>query len=85
MVDELENLKTCLSHLPNLYKNDIIISYLKDHSLENIRISDNPKVAEMLTSGSFTMSHLEWLFESCRTHKLFTEDFEYYIKRVLTQ
>jgi hypothetical protein len=83
VMTELESLKEGLSPFPDLHKDDIIISYAKDHHIENVLASDNPTLSVMITSGALVMSHLQWLFESCRMHKHFTEDFEKYIKKTI--
>jgi hypothetical protein len=85
VVSELELLKEGLSHLPDIHKDDILISYLKDHSVKVDWTNDNPKIMETISNGSLITSHLQWLFESCQTHERFTADFEYFIKKSLKE
>jgi|HubBroStandDraft_6_1064221.scaffolds.fasta_scaffold3030689_1 hypothetical protein len=85
VVNELELLKNGISQLSTIKKEDIVISYLKDHSIDDQLIADNPALTELISSGSIPISHLERLFESCRTNKRFTDDFEAYIRNTLTE
>jgi hypothetical protein len=80
---ELTVLNQGISHIPVYFKVEIIISYLKDHSLEANWVEANPALSRMVTSGFFKTSHLESLFESCRNNKVFLNDFEEYISRLL--
>jgi hypothetical protein len=80
---ELSVLNQGISHIAIYFKVEIIISYLKDHSLKTAWIEANPALTRMLTCGFFKTSHLESLFESCRNNKVFLYDFEEYISRLL--
>jgi hypothetical protein len=81
---ELSDINTGIAGLPGLHKNDIIISYLKDPSLTNARISANPALTELFTSGRLVTTNLKSLFESCRINSQFSEDFEEYIRKNLS-
>ena len=80
MVAELTVVLDDLVHIPIYFKRDIIVSYLKDHSIKTEWINANPKLATLMTSGSLATRHLETLFEACRWNKTFRVDFERYIK-----
>lgn len=84
MVKELTALNEGIAHTPVYFKAEIIISYLKNHSLKNDWINANPKLAELMISNSFVTVHIESLFEFCRSNHLFLHGFESYItKQVL--
>jgi hypothetical protein len=76
---ELSALNQGISHTAIYFKVEIILSYLKDHCLKTDWIEANPALTRMVTSGFFKTSHLESLFESCRTNKVFLDDLENYI------
>ena len=80
---ELSVLSQGISQISNYYKVEIIISYLKDHSLKPDWVEANPALSRMITSGFFKTSNLESLFESCRNNKVFLYDLEEYISRQL--
>jgi hypothetical protein len=80
---ELSVLNQGILHIAIYFKVEIIISYLKDHSLKTDWIEANPALARMITSGFLKTSHLESLFESCRNHKVFLKDFEDHIRKEL--
>jgi hypothetical protein len=81
VVNELEDINNGIAGLPGIHKEDIIISYLKDHSIENAWLSANPSLAELCTSGRLVTTNLRSLFESCRINDQFSEAFEQYIRK----
>jgi hypothetical protein len=80
---ELSILNQGIAHVAIYFKVEIIISYLKDHSLKTDWVEANPALARLITSGFFNTSHLESLFESCRNNKVFLYDLEEYMSRLL--
>ena len=80
---ELSVLNQGISNVAMYYNVEIIVSFLKNHSLKTTWIEANPALARMITSGFFKTSHLESLFESCRNNKVFLKDFEGYISKQL--
>lgn len=80
IVDELIGIKEGIAHLAIYFKAEIIVSYLRDHSLQTAWIEGNPPLAKMITSGSLQTSQLEGLFESCRNNKPFLKGLEDYLQ-----
>ncbi|THU40455.1 hypothetical protein FAM09_11380 [Niastella caeni] len=80
---ELSVLNQGISHIAIYFKVEIIISYLKDHSLKTDWVEANPALSRIITSGFFKTSNLESLFESCRNNKAFLTDFENHISKEL--
>ena len=80
---ELSVLNQGISNVAMYYNVEIIVSFLKNHSLKTAWIEANPALTRMITSGFFKTSHLESLFESCRNNKAFLKDFEEYISKQL--
>jgi hypothetical protein len=62
-------------------KEDIIISYLKNHSLSRNMINKNTYLSRLMTDRMFITTHIELLFDCCRNNKLFTGDLENYIRQ----
>ena len=50
--EEVISIRQRIEHLPSFYKADIIVSFLKDHSLQDNWIKGNPELVELITSGS---------------------------------
>jgi hypothetical protein len=65
------------------YKEDIIISYLKDHSIKNIWITANPLLANLVTSNVLLTSNIEALFDASRTNMVFKKQFETFLIEML--
>jgi hypothetical protein len=82
-MSELSALKRGISETPIYFKVEIIISFLKNHSLEVTWIDANPSLARMITSGFFKTSNLESIFDSGRNNSGFLNDYEEYIRKQL--
>jgi len=80
---ELDVLKKDAAHTPIYFKVEIVISYLKNHSLNNKWIRANPKLVALMTSNSSRTAHIESLFDFCRMKPIYSRDFESYIKMKL--
>jgi hypothetical protein len=81
VIDELNVLNESIHSLPAAHKADIIISYLKDHSLKTEWIGANPELTGLITSNFFRTSHIELLFASCRGNATFLTGFEEHLKK----
>lgn len=83
MVAELTRVIADLCETPIYYKKDIVVSYLKDHSVKTEWIEANPRLVQIMTSGVLSTAHLEKLFEGCRWNTAFRSQFERYVKQRL--
>lgn len=84
VLNELADINTGTAGLPGIYKESIIISFLKDRSIQNDWLKANPVLTGLFNSGNFTTSHLESLFDSCKMNNRFLEDYEEYIRKNLS-
>lgn len=82
-MSELSALRRGILDTPVYFKVEIIISFLKNHSLEVIWVEANPSLARMITSGFFKTSNLELIFDSGRNNTSFLKDYEEYIGQQL--
>jgi hypothetical protein len=80
VVHELMGIKEGIAHLAIYFKAEIIVSYLRDHSLQTAWIAGNPALAKLVVSGDLQTSNLEGLFESCRNNKPFLKGLEDYLQ-----
>jgi len=69
---------------PLFYKDEIIISFLKDHSLHYDWIHANPELTELVTSGEIFTGSIESLFEASRNNLDFRDEFEQYLTKSFT-
>lgn len=83
MKEELIFLNRKMIELPLYFKEEIIISYLKDHCIKNEWIKANPELVKFLLSGNFNSRQTEFLFDYCRFKPEFRRDFEKYMKKAL--
>ena len=82
-MSELAALRSGISDISIYFKVEIIISYLKNHTLPVAWVEANPALTRMVTSGFFKTANLESLFESYRDNNIFIIDLEEYIRRQL--
>jgi hypothetical protein len=81
VMTELSDINDGIAGLPVLHKEEIILSYLKDHSFKNKWHSANPALTEIFSSGRLVTTNLRSLFESCRINDQFSEEFEEYVRK----
>lgn len=77
---ELSKIVSDLHEFPVYFKKEIIVSYLRDHSIRSEWIAANPLLVKLLTSGALATGQMELLFERCRWNKAFRQDYERYIR-----
>jgi hypothetical protein len=83
--EEVISIRKHIEHLPSSYKADILVSFLKDHSLQDNWIKNNPGLVELITSGSLFSGSTEALFESCREHPAFRQQLETYLAQSFSE
>jgi hypothetical protein len=81
VTDEIQLINEETVNIPPLFKVEILISFLKDHSVENNLTRANPELTDLITSGSLLKGNIESLFESCRNNPAFRQDLETYLKK----
>ena len=82
---ELEDMLKATEGITSTNKDEIIITYLKDHSVENGSGENNTELAQLLNDGHIVTTHIEALFESSHANKHFKRGFEDYIRESLAE
>jgi len=77
--EEVMIINTKTEHLPFSFRSEIIVSFLKDHSLQEDWAKANPGLTALVTSGSLFTGNIEALFESCRNNPGYRQDLETYL------
>lgn len=83
VIHELLTLKKNLSSSGIAYKEEILISYFKKRSLKEDWIMGNPVLSSLISSGVFTTTHLEALFECSEGNEKFQKQYEKYLRESL--
>jgi len=83
VINELDKLKKNLTASGVAYKEEILISYFKKRSLEADWITTNPDLSSLISSGVFTTTHLEALFECSEDNKEFQKQYERFLRNSL--
>ena len=83
IANELKVIAKRILYLPDYFKTEIVISFLKDHRINMDWIHANSVVVAFITSGTLRISNTEYLFESSRQNKFFQQEFENCISGVI--
>jgi hypothetical protein len=83
--DEIDAINAQIEHLPMVFKSEIIVSYLKNHSIQNDWTKANPGLATLVTSGSLFTGNIESLFASSRNNPRYCLDLESYLIKKFTE
>jgi hypothetical protein len=83
VTEELDRINEKSRGISQAFKSEIIISFARDHSLENDWLTANPELAELVISGSLLTGSIEALFESCRPNQAFRAGLEKYLREHL--
>jgi hypothetical protein len=81
---ELIVLRDGIAYIQSKFKGEMVVSFFKDHCLRNEWVKDYPELTELIISRQFTTTHLQELFNACRTNKTFLVNFEQHIKKIFT-
>lgn len=81
---ELMILKNAVADIPELFREMIIISYVKNHSIKTEWIEANPSLATLITGSQYSTLQTQRLFESSKTNLVFSNALEAHIKLKLT-
>lgn len=81
--NEVIALQQSLAEFSPANKVNIVLSYLKNHSINSVWLKTNPELVYKLSSGGLAVSHIEAYFDECKGNVVFLEDFENFIKMEL--
>ncbi|MEJ1241962.1 hypothetical protein WBG78_27700 [Chryseolinea sp. T2] len=73
-----------VAEIPGDYKPEMLISFLRDHSLKTEWLDGNELLVRLITSGSMKTYQTERLFQQRRANKLFIADLETCIRGQLS-
>jgi hypothetical protein len=80
VVQEVDILQATIAKVVNRNRNDIVISFLKDHAIRTAFLQGNNEIVDMMISGSLSTLHIESLFDACRNNETFRDEFERFIR-----
>ncbi|MGN6493150.1 MAG: hypothetical protein ACTHLE_14215 [Agriterribacter sp.] len=83
VAEELRIINEKTESVSSVFKSDIIISFLKYHSLKRHWIDQNPQLTKMMTSGILLAVGTEALFASCINNPVFRQDLENYVNELI--
>ena len=81
--ENIESIKESISHLPADFRNEMILSFVKNQSIKEEWKKTNPTLAEKISSGSLPTECLQDLFDACSDNEMFRRELESYISKML--
>lgn len=81
---ELLILKNAVAEMPELFREMIVISYIKNHSIKTEWAEGNPALTALITGSQYSTAQTQLLFESSKNNFMFLKAFEDHIKTKLT-
>jgi hypothetical protein len=80
--EELEKLFAAAYLFTTPEKENIIISYLRDHSLHSHWLREHKELCDLVTHDQCPTGHIEALFDACKDNRQFLHSFEEYIRNI---
>jgi hypothetical protein len=78
--ENLQQVNAQLANWPSVTKTEMIISFVKFHSIRSQEVKDHPELAALISSRSLPLQLIEDLFASCKKNPLFSKQLEDYIR-----
>lgn len=79
----LEKIVVALNREPAGPKADMLISFVKEHSITSTYVFEHASLASLISTKSIPLGVLEDLFESSKNNRKFASDLEAYIRQYL--
>lgn len=79
----LEKIVTALNREPAGPKADMLLSFVKDHSIESHHVTDHSSLASAISTKAIPLGVMEDLFESSKNNPQFKKELEAYIRSYL--
>ena len=84
VIDDAKMIREQTDHVLPTFKTEIILSFLKNHSLESEWLNVNPELAKLISSGSLSTGKLKSLFDSCQDKPVFRQQMEAFLRQELS-
>jgi len=80
----LEKIVVQLNREPAGPKAEMLLSFVKNHSINSQQVVDHPAVATLISTKSLPLGVMEDLFESSRSNPSFQKDMESHVRSYFT-
>jgi hypothetical protein len=77
--DEINLIMEQTRHVSGISRPQILVAYLRDHSVDQKWAGENPELAQLLGSGSFPSNNIELLFDACQDNNYFRQQMEAFL------
>ena len=83
VLNEIKEITSQVNAISGTFKREILISFLRYHSLKIEWLVGNDLLVKMITAGSMKIYHTERLFEANHDNAAFLADLENYVETEL--
>jgi hypothetical protein len=80
LMEDIDTIHVGMDATPTALNAEMLLSFLKSHSIRTEWVNANPQLAEMISSKSLPITGLEALFESCTENRDFRIQLEEHIR-----
>jgi hypothetical protein len=80
LMEDMDTIVIAMDATPTALNAEMLLSFLKSHSIRTEWVNANPQLAEMISSKSLPITGLEALFESCTENRDFRIQLEEHIR-----
>jgi hypothetical protein len=81
--ESLKKIVEQLANYPSELKTEMLLSFVKDHSISSQLVKDYPELATLISSKSIPSQVMEELFEASKQNALFRKQLEDHIRAYL--
>lgn len=77
--EDVDLIVASMANWPTPQKTEMLLSFVKDHSMRSEWVSTNPELADMICTKTLPIKNLEALFASSTKNLLFRKQLEDYV------
>ncbi|MFI5185439.1 MAG: hypothetical protein ACHQF0_01805 [Chitinophagales bacterium] len=81
VIEDMKLIREQTDHVLPTFKTEIILSFLKNHSLDKEWLMTNPELTKLINSGSLPTANIESLFDSCLNRPVFRQQMEAFLSK----
>lgn len=83
--DDVQTIKEQTASVSRILRAEIIVSFMKYHSLKTEWLTVNPELTSLVSTGRLRTENFEALFEACRNQATFSNKLETYLKNSFSE
>jgi hypothetical protein len=82
--DDIAGINAGIAHLPQTYKQEMLISFMKYNSINTDWVTANPLLADAISTGVLPLTNIESLFSCSKNNPAFRKEMSEYLENSFT-